>query len=65
MATYEYRCPKHGIFDAEHRMSEKLTHCPMCAEEDVVTEVVRLISRGTTISLKGMGWAADNYSKKE
>jgi hypothetical protein len=26
---------------------------------------VRLISRGTTISLKGMGWAADNYSKKE
>jgi len=62
MAVYLYECPEHGEFEIEHKMSEKLQHCPRCKENGKETEVVRLIAGGTSFELKGTCWSKDNYS---
>lgn len=61
--VYEYKCKVHGVFEFEHKISEKLEFCPFCKEEkDEENEVERLISKGTGFILKGGGWASTNYS---
>lgn len=47
MPTYEYECPKHGIFEEFHSMSIKLEHCPECEKAGETIEIKRLISLGS------------------
>jgi len=59
---YEYKCPIHGVFEVEHKISEKLEFCPECEKDNLKTNVERLISKGGGFILKGGGWASTNYS---
>jgi len=63
MPTYEYLCKVCDTeFEAEQSIKDDpYAECPRCK----VTTFNRLISRGTSFSLKGGGWAADNYSSKK
>jgi putative FmdB family regulatory protein len=59
MPTYEYAC-KYCGHNFETVMSIKddiIAECPKC----FMKGSNRLISSGTSFSLKGSGWAADNY----
>lgn len=60
MPIYEFRCPKCG-HDTEliRKMDDPLPPCPECSEP----EMDRLIST-PNFSLKGGGWARDNYGLK-
>lgn len=62
MPTYEYKCLVcQNSFEIEQSIkAEKGAECPKCR----IHCTNRLISGGTSFSLKGEGWAADNYSKK-
>ena len=62
MPTYEYVCRCcNNQFEVEQSINAKVgAECTRCR---VWTEN-RLISGGSTFVLKGDGWAADNYSKK-
>ena len=62
--TYLYFCEKHGEFEAEHSIKDKLEVCPKCVEEgaDPPNEVVRLISSSGTFILLGSGWSSTGYS---
>lgn len=69
---YLYKCPIHGEFEVEQRITDpKIKSCARpvsmrwadgthhlgwCGEP-----VERLISRGTSFVLKGSGWAKDGY----
>jgi putative FmdB family regulatory protein len=62
MPTYEYKCL---CCDKEFEVEQSIkslpsAECPQCK----VTTTKRLISGGTTFTLKGGGWAADTYSSK-
>lgn len=46
MAIYEYLCPIHGEFEAEHSIKIKLEHCPQCKEDGKEQTIKRLISLG-------------------
>lgn len=65
MPTYLYECPTHGEFEREHSISEELTICPLCLQENnpKPEPVKRLIAGGSHFILTGGGWARDNYSK--
>lgn len=70
MPTYTYKCPVHGEFDVEQKITDtKLERCTRlvglgpgirgvrhCGEA-----LERLISGGTGFHLKGSGWAKDGY----
>ncbi len=58
MPTYEYECTKCGIsFELEQRMSDKpRERCPECRGK-----VIRIISGGGGIILKGNGFYATDY----
>jgi len=58
MPTYEYECTKCGIsFELEQRMSDKpRERCPECRGK-----VIRIISGGSGIILKGNGFYATDY----
>lgn len=60
---YLYQCPKHGEFEAEHSVNDKLEICSKCIEEklDNPQKVKRLIAGGTHFTLIGGGWAKDLY----
>lgn len=77
MPIYTYKCPIHGEFEVEQRVTDpKLGSCGRVV---VVSEVAaymlgiprgetvcgapveRLISDGTSFALKGPGWAKDGY----
>ena len=60
MPTYEYKCLCcSGEFEVSQSIkAEPGANCPSC----LVWTTTRLISKGTTFTLKGDGWAADNYS---
>lgn len=60
---YIYLCEKkHGEFEIEHGMDEKLEFCPKCQEENLGDQPIkRLIAGGTTFTLKGGGWASEGY----
>ena len=59
MPTYEYRCSRcGGEWEQEQRISEPpITRCSSCGTETAK----RLISKGTGFTLKGGGWASENY----
>lgn len=67
MPTYEYRCERGHEFSWEQPIKEAaLTECKVSRLDDALgwdhcdAPVKRLISR-TSFTLKGGGWAADNY----
>jgi hypothetical protein len=33
MPIYEYSCKEHGVFEAVHKMNERMINCPQCIEE--------------------------------
>jgi putative FmdB family regulatory protein len=61
MPTYEYVCSACAHeWEAEQSIKDAaLTECPSCHSPSAR----RLISGGTGFSLKGEGWAKDNYVK--
>lgn len=61
MPTYEYECLVcSNQFEVIQKITDKsIAECPKCR----ITCDNRLISK-TTFTLKGDGWAADNYAKK-
>lgn len=61
MPTYLYECqnPKHGEFEIEHSIKEKLEFCPSCKKK---YKVKRLIASGGKFILLGGGWAKEGYS---
>jgi putative FmdB family regulatory protein len=70
MPTYTYKCPIHGEFEVEQRISDpKLQTCPRIMGDRLTlgrsfpcgSPVERLISPGTSFVLKGQGWAKDGY----
>lgn len=61
MPTYEYECPKCGVFEAEHSMSAKpLKAKPGCTDAKCPKKAERLIS-ATSFQLKGGGWYKSDY----
>lgn len=56
MPTYEYQCPKCGVFEQFHSISSCLTHCPHCS-----SPVRRLISQNSNIIFKGSGFHSTDY----
>ena len=62
MPTYEFRCPKCGK-EIELTRSMKDESIPLCCDESCgPTEMVQIISK-SSFHLKGLGWAAEGYSK--
>ena len=60
MPTYEYICPKCGIFEEFHGINSCVTNCPTCNGE-----VRRLISRNNNIIFKGSGFHITDYRSKD
>ena len=60
MPTYEYACLAcNSEFEVQQSIKdEKGAECPKCR----IFSYNRLISCGTSFTLKGGGWASDNYS---
>ena len=63
MPTYEYKCLCcDNEFEIQQSIKDEAkTECPKCR----VTCANRLVSGGSGFSLKGGGWAADNYSSSK
>jgi putative FmdB family regulatory protein len=58
MPTYEYECPKCGIFDLYQSMKdEHLKVCPTCRS----CKLKRLIGKGAGIIFKGSGFYQPDY----
>lgn len=58
MPTYEYECPKCGIFDVFQSMKDAhLQKCPTCRSR----KIKRLLGRGTGIIFKGSGFYQTDY----
>jgi len=62
MPIYEYECLVcENEFEVKQSIKdEKGAECPKCK----IFSYNRLISKGTSFSLRGSGWASDNYSSK-
>lgn len=62
MPIYEYKCTSCGyIFEMLQKISEKpIDRCPKCN-----AKVKRLISDSGSFILKGSGWYATDYVKKD
>jgi putative FmdB family regulatory protein len=60
MPTYEYLCKScnHEFEITQSIKDDKLSVCPECQEHSLQ----RLISGGTSFTLKGGGWYKDLYS---
>jgi len=63
MPTYEYECQICSLgFEVEKSIKDdSAEECPVC----LTTQTKRLISSGTSFTLKGGGWAADNYGSSK
>ena len=60
MPIYEYHCQKCGEFEVTQRITEDpLKRCPTCRGR-----VKKLISN-TSFHLKGTGWYATDYARKD
>lgn len=61
MPEYEYICDacKAELLIEQKISDDPLKTCPQCNKD----KLKRLISSGTNFTLKGSGWAKDNYSK--
>jgi len=61
MPTYEYECPKCGVFEVFQNMSEEsLKRCPTCKRK-----VKRLLGTGAGILFKGSGFYETDYRSPE
>ncbi|MCC6952783.1 MAG: zinc ribbon domain-containing protein [Deltaproteobacteria bacterium] len=57
MPTYEYRCPKCGVFETIQKITEDaLKTCPTCS-----APIQRLVS-APAFHLKGSGWYKTDYA---
>jgi predicted nucleic acid-binding Zn ribbon protein len=54
MPTYEYKCEKHGIYEAIHSINLKIEFCEECEKEGIKMPVVRLICFGKSTLLTKM-----------
>jgi putative FmdB family regulatory protein len=62
MPTYEYECPICGVFEAEHKISDKpLKFKPGCDDKRCPKKAIRLVS-GASFVLAGGGWYKDGYA---
>lgn len=60
MPIYEYECPSCGKFEAMQKITaEPLTVCETCGKP------VRKLMSTTSFALKGTGWYATDYAKKD
>ena len=60
MPIYEYRCQSCGQFEVMQKITDRpLTRCPTCHKK-----VTKLISN-TSFQLKGTGWYATDYARKD
>src|SRR5205809_1130294 len=60
MPIYEYQCKKCGEFEVMQKITdESLKRCPTCRGK-----VTKLMS-STSFQLKGTGWYATDYARKE
>lgn len=60
MPTYEYACPKCGIFEAFQSIKEApLERCPTCKRG----KVTRLLSGGAGVIFKGSGFWETDYNR--
>jgi putative FmdB family regulatory protein len=58
MPSYDYRCPKCGVFELEQSIKDNpLTKCPKCD-----SDVKRLISASGVV-FKGSGFHVNDYKK--
>ncbi|MGE5581360.1 MAG: FmdB family zinc ribbon protein [Bacillota bacterium] len=60
MPTYEYDCPKCGIFEQFHSITTTLTKCPRCG-----AGVRRLISQNNNVIFKGSGFYTTDYKSSD
>ena len=60
MPIFDYKCPKCGAIIKDNLVpnSEYVVNCYTCYER-----MERMFPDHTSFSLKGKGWASDNYSK--
>lgn len=56
MPTYEYFCPKCGVFEQFHSINTQLSRCPKCN-----SKVRRLISQNNNVIFKGSGFYTTDY----
>ncbi len=66
MPVYEYVCQSGHTFERKQKITDKpLTTCPRVARTGKTIfcgeSVKRLISKGTSFTLKGGGWGKDGY----
>ncbi len=61
MPTYQYQCPKCGLFEKFQMMKDSpLSKCEKCN-----SKVVRLIGAGGGVIFKGPGFHCNDYRKEE
>lgn len=62
MPTYEYACNscRYEFEEEQSIKDEPLKNCPACKHDSLK----RLISK-SSFTLKGSGWASDNYGLKQ
>lgn len=62
MPTYEFECPKcKDVVELQKSMSDETV--PLCCKDGCdAIDMVQIISR-SAFHLKGLGWAAEGYSK--
>jgi putative FmdB family regulatory protein len=60
MPIYEYRCGRCGVIEVMQRITERsLKRCPKCK-----STVERMLSQSSFV-LKGSGWYATDYARKD
>ncbi len=60
MPIYEYRCQKCGDFEVTQKITDNaLGRCPTCKGK------VRKLISNTSFQLKGTGWYATDYARKD
>lgn len=59
MPTYDYSCPKCGLFEKFQGIRDKkLAKCPECD-----SPVKRMIGKGCGVHFKGSGWPGNDMKK--
>ena len=66
MPIYEFQCPScKRVSEAIMKVDDPPLICGDCEAKGLPCEMNKLLSKGGTFILKGGGWYADGYSKKE
>lgn len=62
MPTYEFQCPKcKRVIELKRSMHDESV--PLCCEQDCNAEPMEQLISRSSFALKGLGWAAEGYSK--